>query len=271
MTGPSTQERTRAVFSSARGIVRVYTRCHINGCALVSTEDNHCSCPKWIYSKASKGRPTQRAAKTSSFTEAREQAQGILASFAPAEISVARELSRSQTDGKFLTNSRGGTVRVYTRRHINDCSLVGTSNNGCSCSKWIYSKPAGGRARQVSARTGSFTEACRLAEKILEAISERPIEASDLLPTAQPKPAKRTRGRKKRPEANKEYFKIANLVEEKLASGMELTKVRLRVSKDETKARLRAGKKKITYATVALYHRKFLRLRPHPPCTEIQA
>jgi hypothetical protein len=79
------------------------------------------------------------------------------------------------------------------------------------------------------------------------------------------RPAK-VRGRKTRPSKDREYFRIATLVEENVASGMELTKARHRVVQDENAARRRAGTKKlITYKTVALYHREFLRLPAHPP------
>jgi hypothetical protein len=195
MIDPGTR-KSRAVFSTPYGAVRVYTRRHINGCALISTDDNSCPCPKWIYSKPRDGAPSQRAAQTSSFAEAREKARKILEDPLPPEADIARELSASQAPGKFLLSSLHGTVRVYTRRHINGCSLAGPHNNRCPCPKWIYSKPRGGKALQEAAKTGSFTEACRLAEKILKAMTERPIEASAVAEVPPPEPAKRTRGRK---------------------------------------------------------------------------
>jgi hypothetical protein len=188
MINPGTR-KSRAVFSTPYGAVRVYTRRHINGCALISTDDNSCLCPKWIYSMPRGGTPSQKAANTPNFTEACGDAQRILEGFAPAEVEIASELSQSQAPGKFSLSSLGGAVRVYTRCHINGCVLIGARNNRCSCPKWIYSKPTGARARQMAAKTGSFTEACRIAEKILENF-ERPIAASDLIPAS-----RRPRGR----------------------------------------------------------------------------
>lgn len=74
------------------GTVRVYTRRHIHGCRLPSPDHNHCSCPKWIYSKARGGKPVQKTACTPSFAEACGQAQTILRGFDP-EISQARTLA----------------------------------------------------------------------------------------------------------------------------------------------------------------------------------
>jgi len=155
-----------AAFSSPYGGVRVYTRRHVKGCTLISTEDNSCPCPKWIYSKARDGKASQTAAKTSSLTEACEKARRILAGFRPAEVGSA-EIA-----------APGGTVHIYTRRHINGCPLVSTSDNGCSCPKWIYWKPRGGRAMQKAAKTGSFSEALQEAAKIGDFIPARPLAQS---------------------------------------------------------------------------------------------
>jgi len=80
--------RGEFVLTSAYGAVRVYTRRHINGCGHVDTNENHCLCPKWIYSKARGGqcRPEQQSAKTPSFAEACELAQKILSSFNPPAL-----------------------------------------------------------------------------------------------------------------------------------------------------------------------------------------
>jgi integrase len=82
----------RTVFSSIHGAAHVYTRRHIHGCLLTSPDDNHCSCPKWIYSKPRTGGAAQHAAKTPSFTEACELAQRILKGFDP-EIRAARVIT----------------------------------------------------------------------------------------------------------------------------------------------------------------------------------
>src|ERR1035441_721169 len=82
----------KAVFSSNYGSVRVYTRRHINGCELRDPNDNHCSCPKWIYAKPHDGRALQEAAKSPSFTEACARAQRMLKGFDP-EIRAAREIT----------------------------------------------------------------------------------------------------------------------------------------------------------------------------------
>jgi integrase len=83
---------SKTVFSSIHGTVRVYTRRHINGCALQSANEQHCRCPKWIYSNPKEGRPQRQAAGTPSFTEACEDAQKLLKGFDP-EIRAAREIN----------------------------------------------------------------------------------------------------------------------------------------------------------------------------------
>jgi integrase len=61
-----------------------------------------------------------------------------------------------------------GTVRVYTRRHIRGCLLTSPDQQHCPCPKWIYCYPRGGKPRQESAMTPSFTEACEKAQKMLK-------------------------------------------------------------------------------------------------------
>jgi integrase len=64
-------------------------------------------------------------------------------------------------------SSEYGFANVYTRRHIDGCSLVAPDQNHCACPKWIYAKPVGGKREQHAAGTPSFTEACELARKKL--------------------------------------------------------------------------------------------------------
>jgi hypothetical protein len=60
-----------------------------------------------------------------------------------------------------------GTVRVYTRRHVNGCGFTDRNQQGCYCPKWIYSNPRAGKPVQKTADTGSYAEACELAQKLL--------------------------------------------------------------------------------------------------------
>jgi site-specific recombinase XerD len=76
--------------------------------------------------------------------------------------------ARSQPSSRLELSSQYGTVRVYTRRHINGCKLPTPDHNHCSCPKWIYCKRRGGNAIQKSAGTPSFTEATDQAQKILK-------------------------------------------------------------------------------------------------------
>jgi integrase len=82
----------RTVFQSVHGVVRIYTRRHINGCPLTSPDQQNCQCPKWLYQKPKGGKAKQTAAGTPSFTEACELAQRILKGFDP-EIAQARARS----------------------------------------------------------------------------------------------------------------------------------------------------------------------------------
>jgi hypothetical protein len=72
---------------------------------------------------------------------------------------------------------------------------------------------------------------------------------------------KKSRGRHKEPEEGRQYFKVGRMVEEKLASGKELTTAR----------RATARETEISYSSVVLYHKKFRRLGRTAPGTEIQA
>jgi integrase len=81
---------SRAVYKNQFGTVRVYTRRHINGCLFTDPDQQHCQCPKWIYSKARGGRHAVKSANTPSFTEACGIAQKILRGFDP-EIAFSRK------------------------------------------------------------------------------------------------------------------------------------------------------------------------------------
>lgn len=76
----------RAVYRESFGAVRVYTRRHINGCQFTSRDQQHCPCPKWIYSKPKGGKGRRESATTPSFAEACEKARTILRGFNPEEI-----------------------------------------------------------------------------------------------------------------------------------------------------------------------------------------
>jgi hypothetical protein len=87
---------------------------------------------------------------------------------------------------------------------------------------------------------------CNAAEKrCLEAERVAKLEANQRDQHSNTK-----RGPKEKPEESKRYFIIGKLVEQKLASGLELTAARRRVAKD-------AG---ITYRSAAVYHKTFRKL-----------
>ena len=65
-------------------------------------------------------------------------------------------------------SSHFGSVRVYTRRHINGCSFTQPDQQNCPCPKWIYAKARDGKPSRRAATTPSFTEACEQAQKILK-------------------------------------------------------------------------------------------------------
>jgi hypothetical protein len=67
---------------------------------------------------------------------------------------------------KLVLESPHGSVIVYTRRHVGHCKLD-ADDNRCSCPKWLYLKPRGGKVVQKTAHTPSFSEACDEANKIL--------------------------------------------------------------------------------------------------------
>src|ERR1039458_8658628 len=81
---------SRAVYRNQFGPVRVYTRRHINGCTFTDPDQQHCPCPKHIYSKPIAGRINRASANTPSFTEACAKAQQILRGFDP-EIAAVRQ------------------------------------------------------------------------------------------------------------------------------------------------------------------------------------
>jgi integrase len=60
-----------------------------------------------------------------------------------------------------------GTVRVYTRRHINGCWRTSTNEQNCPCPKWLYCNSRTGKPYREAAGTANFTEACEKAQSIL--------------------------------------------------------------------------------------------------------
>jgi len=80
-----------------------------------------------------------------------------------------------------------GTVRVYTRRHINGCKLRDPNEVHCACPKWLYAKPSGGMPVQKAASTPSFTEACEKAQKMLRGFDPE-IAAARAITEAKPEP-----------------------------------------------------------------------------------
>jgi hypothetical protein len=155
-----------------------------------------------------------------------------------------------------IYSSPHASVRVYTRRHIRGCRLLNSSDNDCNCPKWIYSKARFRHEfQQRSAQTTNFLEACAIAQKILYSFDPevRAAREKTQLQSAAPHPPKR--GRKITPNAGRQYFKVGSLVEENLASGMELTAARRLVAKD-------AG---VQYGSVVRYHREFREFRKKQP------
>ena len=67
---------------------------------------------------------------------------------------------------KVVLDNENGSVRVYTRRHINGCRFTSPDQQSCSCPKWIYANPRGGRPTRFAAGTPSFTEAFEQARKL---------------------------------------------------------------------------------------------------------
>lgn len=65
-------------------------------------------------------------------------------------------------------SSQYGSVRVYTRRHINGCGFTLADQQHCPCPKWIYAKARTGKPSRRAATTPSFTEACDQAQKLLK-------------------------------------------------------------------------------------------------------
>src|SRR5271154_2914182 len=68
-----------------------------------------------------------------------------------------------------IFSSLHASVRVYTRRHINGCTLQDDNQQNCRCPKWFYVSPRdGGAPYRKSIGTGDFTEACDEARKVLK-------------------------------------------------------------------------------------------------------
>jgi integrase len=79
----------------------------------------------------------------------------------------ARSGRQTLPNGNVIFSNLHGTVRVYTRRHINGCPLTSPNQQDCRCPKWIYANPSGGKPQRIAAGTPSFTEACEQAQKLL--------------------------------------------------------------------------------------------------------
>lgn len=109
----------KTVFSSLYGTVRVYTRRHIHGCQLTHPDQQHCSCPKWIYAKARGSKPRQQAASTPSYTEACEVAQKMLKGFDP-EIRAARELVAPATGAVTIEGAIENYLAMLAGRKLTD-------------------------------------------------------------------------------------------------------------------------------------------------------
>jgi integrase len=80
-------------YHSVFGTTIVYVRRHLKPCQLTDPNLCQCQCPKWLYSRPVGGRAVQQSAKTSSYTEASEQAQKLLRGFDP-EIRAARQVNQ---------------------------------------------------------------------------------------------------------------------------------------------------------------------------------
>jgi integrase len=92
-----TKRPQKMIFTDRYGTVVVYVRRHLKRCKLNDPhhdpKQNACDCPKWLYFKPKNGTRTQKAAGTTSFTEACAIAQEILAGFNP-EVAKAREITQ---------------------------------------------------------------------------------------------------------------------------------------------------------------------------------
>ncbi|MGC1452069.1 MAG: tyrosine-type recombinase/integrase [Candidatus Sulfotelmatobacter sp.] len=89
-------------------------------------------------------------------------------------------MKTSKRSEKTAYKSLYGKVVVYTRRHINGCKLRDPNETKCTCPKWIYSKPRGGKAVQKAAGTPSYTEACDHARETLRGFDPEIIAAREI-------------------------------------------------------------------------------------------
>ncbi len=89
-------------------------------------------------------------------------------------------MKTSKRPQKTAFTSLHGTVIVYTRRHTKPCKLRNPNENLCSCSKWIYIKPRGGKAVQKALGTSSYTEAVAEAQRILKGFDPEIIAAREI-------------------------------------------------------------------------------------------
>ena len=116
----------RETVRSDYGSVAIYTRRHINGCELTDTNDNHCSCPKWLYVKPKEGKAVQKAAETPSFPEACEKARKILDGFHP-EIAKARHITEPKLgvtiESALAAYSASLRRRSLSEKYLTNCLL----------------------------------------------------------------------------------------------------------------------------------------------------
>lgn len=73
-----------------------------------------------------------------------------------------------------------GIYSVYTRKHIDSCKLRDRDQIGCSCPKWLYLHPKGGKRFQQAAGTPSFAEACEIGRKILKGFDPEIAKAREV-------------------------------------------------------------------------------------------
>jgi hypothetical protein len=123
----------RTAFSNRFGTVRVYTRRHINGCKLSDPNQQHCTCPKWLYKNARGSKPVQEAANTPSFTEACDVAQEWLKGLDP-EIRAARALIavKSSEQGMTAEEAIERYFAVLARRRLSESYMDGL--------RWIFQR-----------------------------------------------------------------------------------------------------------------------------------
>jgi hypothetical protein len=115
------------------------------------------------------------------------------------------------------------------------------------------------RAEVDAAKQAVTEKEANLADLKAKAAADHILaqQGQQQLPTA----AKATRGAKKKTEASKEYFRVGNLVQEKLTSLKDVTAARLVVAKNEG----------LKYQTVVRYHKMFRNKHLLAPVIEMRA